>query len=66
MYIYVYMVYIYVTHHAKMRHFSKIMVVHFLAYLDRADSDGNNDTSVLLIVNLFPEIYLFECRKCKI
>ena len=55
----------YVTRHAKMRRFSKIMVVCFIAYLDRADSDGSNDTSMLLIVTLFPEIHLFECRKCK-
>ena len=35
----------YVTHHPKMRRFSKIMVVCFIAYLDRANSDRNNDTS---------------------
>ena len=49
----------------KMRCFSKITVVCFIAYLDRADSDGNNDTSILLIVTLFPDTHLFECRKCK-
>ena len=38
----------YVIHHAKMRRFSKIMVACFTAYLDRADSDGNNDNSILL------------------
>ena len=41
------------------------MVVCFIAYLDRADSDGNYDTSMVLIVTLFPEIHLFECQKCK-
>ena len=53
------------THYAKMRRFSKIMVVCFIAYLDRADSAGNNDTSIILVVTLFPEIHLLECRKCK-
>ena len=56
---------IFVTRHAKMRRFSKIMVACFIAYLDRADSDGYNDSSMLLIVTLFPEIHVFECRKCK-
>ena len=35
------------TRHAKMRRFSKIMLGRFIGYLDRADSDGNNDTSIL-------------------
>ena len=48
-----------------MRRFSKIMVGRFIGYLDRADSDGNNDTSILFIVALFPEIHLFEGQKCK-
>ena len=38
-----------VTRHAKMRRFSKIMVGRFIGYVDRADSDGNNDTSILFM-----------------
>ena len=49
---------LYVTHDAKMRRFSKIMVVCFIAYLDTADSDGNDYPSMLLTVTLFPEIHL--------
>ena len=45
--------------------FSKIIVGRFIGYLDRADSDENNDTSIFFIVTLFPEIHLFEGRKCK-
>ena len=42
------------------------MAVCFIEYLDGAGSDGGNDTSILLIATLFPEIHLFEGRICKI
>ena len=48
--------------HAKMRRFSKIMVGRFIGYLDRADSDGNNDTSILFIVTLFPEMVYLKVK----
>ena len=55
-----------VTGHAKMRRFSNIMVRRFIGYLYRTHTpDGNNDTSILFVVTLFPEIHLFESRKCK-
>ena len=50
------------TRDAKMRRFSKI-IVGLIGYLDRADSDGNNNASILFIVALFPKIHLFECQK---
>ena len=58
-YKYIYTLYIYVTNHAKMRRFSKIMVVCFIAYLDRADSHGSNDTSMLLIFESFFIFFIF-------
>ena len=39
---------------------------YWIGYVDRADLDGNIDTSILFIVTLFPEIHLFEGRQCKI
>ena len=41
---------IYMTNHPKMRRFSKTTVGRVIAYLDRADSDGNDDASIVFII----------------
>ena len=51
------------THHPKMRRFSKIMVVRFISYLGRAVSDGYNDTSMLFIVILLLDFRLLPALR---